>query len=81
MSQPAIARLERAGSNPRTATLAAVLQATGRRLTVAKAEPPVDLIQLDRHLAMTPADRLRTHHAAARNLSALRRTARRAGSG
>jgi transcriptional regulator with XRE-family HTH domain len=78
MSQPEIARLERPGANPRAETLARVLEATGHRLEVGPiAAPAVDLAQLDRHLAMTPAERLRAHDAAARSVGALRRGARR----
>lgn len=37
----------------------------------------VDTAQLDRHLAMTPAERLRAHREAARNLGRLLKRARR----
>ena len=72
MSQPVIARLERPGANPRAATLAKVLEAAGHRLTLERAEvPPLDVDQLDRHLAMPPAERLRAHQAAANSVAAL----------
>ncbi len=81
MTQPAIARLERRGANPRAATLTAVLRAAGYRLeprTIDSAA--LDADQLRKHVAMSPAERLRRHHAAANSLRALRHGARRADS-
>jgi uncharacterized protein len=74
MTQPEIARLERPGANPRLSTLAKVLEAGGYEVVVRpRALAAVDLSQIDRHLAMTPAERLRAHAAAARSIASLRR--------
>lgn len=73
MTQPAIARLERAGANPTLATLANVIAATGHRLVIA-AEPhraSFDEGQLLERLAMTPAERLASFTASSRNLGRL----------
>jgi transcriptional regulator with XRE-family HTH domain len=79
VSQSAIARLERGGSNPTIATLDKVIRASGHRLILA-AEPvsaSFDEPQLRERLAMTPAQRLATFNASSRNLGELRRRARR----
>ena len=81
LTQSAVARLERGGSNPTIATLANVIAATGHRLTLA-AEPlraSFDDQQLLERLAMTPAGRLANFTASSRNLGAMVRRARRAG--
>jgi transcriptional regulator with XRE-family HTH domain len=81
LTQSAVARLERGGSNPTIATLANVIAATGHRLVLA-VEPPrvaVDEQQLLERLAMTPAERLANFTASSRNLGAMVRRARRAG--
>jgi transcriptional regulator with XRE-family HTH domain len=61
MSQAAIAKLERPGSNPTVDTLDDVLWATGRRLDLAA--PPrrsgVDESLIRQQLELTPAQRLR----------------------
>ena len=79
MSQSAIARLERPGANPTVATLANVIAATGRRLSLA-ADPhraSFDEPQLLERLAMTPAQRLATFTASSENLARMARSARR----
>jgi transcriptional regulator with XRE-family HTH domain len=81
LTQSAVARLERGGSNPTIATLANVLAATGQRLIIA-AEPArasFDERQLLERLAMTPAERLANFTASSRNLGTMVRRARRAG--
>ncbi len=79
LSQSAIARLERGGSNPTVATLANVIAATGHRLALAA--PPhrasFDEGQLRERLAMTPAQRLANFTASSRSLGAMARRARR----
>jgi transcriptional regulator with XRE-family HTH domain len=60
ISQPALARMERPGSNPAVGTLSHVLRATGHRLelSAAPAEPSVDETLIAQHLRLTPAQRL-----------------------
>jgi len=80
LTQSAVARLERGGSNPTVATLDNVIAATGQRLILA-AEPArasFDERQLVERLAMTPAERLANFTASSRNLDATVRRARRA---
>jgi transcriptional regulator with XRE-family HTH domain len=81
LSQSAIARLERGGSNPTIATLANVIAATGHRLTLAAPphRPSFDEGQLRERLAMTPAERLANFTASSRSLDAMVRRARRVG--
>lgn len=61
-SQPVIARLERAGSNPTFDTVARALAATGHRIQL-RAQPvglaSVDEDLIRRQLALSPADRIR----------------------
>ena len=76
-TQSAVARLEMVGSNPRVSTLERAIEALGRRLDLQAVERDVDLTQIDRHLAMTPAQRLRSHEDSARNLGRLLASARR----
>jgi transcriptional regulator with XRE-family HTH domain len=79
LSQSAIARLERAGSNPTIATLANVIAATGHRLSLS-AEPhraSFEAGQLRERLAMTPAQRLANFTASSHSLGAMARRARR----
>ena len=79
LTQSAIARLERGGSNPTIATLANVIAATGHRLTFA-AEPQrasFDEEQLRERLAMTPAQRLANFTASSRSLDTMAQRARR----
>jgi transcriptional regulator with XRE-family HTH domain len=57
LSQPAVARLERPGSNPTIATLDRVLRASGRRLELSGApSAPLDEGQIRSRLALTPAE-------------------------
>jgi transcriptional regulator with XRE-family HTH domain len=78
-TQSAIARLERADSNPTVGTLEAALGAAGRRLEITSpARPPdVDEAQIREFLRLTPAERLRYHDASRRSTAALVRAARR----
>jgi transcriptional regulator with XRE-family HTH domain len=82
LSQSAIARLERGGSNPTIATLANVIAATGHRLTLgASQRASFDEGQLRERLAMTPAERLANFTASSRNLGAIAQRARRISDG
>jgi transcriptional regulator with XRE-family HTH domain len=83
LSQSAIARLERGGSNPTIATLANVIAATGHRLTLGAAarRASFDEEQLRERLAMTPAERLANFTASSRNLAAMAQRARRIDAG
>ena len=76
-TQSAVARLEMVGANPRISTLERAIEALGRRLELQAVQPDVDLTQIDRHLAMTPAQRLRSHEDSARDLGRLLASARR----
>ncbi len=79
LTQSAIARLERNGSNPTIATLANVVAATGHQLTLAALphRASFDERQLRERLAMTPAQRLANFTASSQNLGAMARRARR----
>jgi transcriptional regulator with XRE-family HTH domain len=83
LSQSAIARLERGGSNPTIATLASVIAATGHRLSLSA--PPhrasFDEGQLRERLAMSPAQRLANFTASSHNLGAMAHRARRISDG
>jgi transcriptional regulator with XRE-family HTH domain len=83
LSQSAIARLERGGSNPTIATLANVIAATGHQLTLSAAShrASFDEGQLRERLAMTPAQRLANFTASSRNMGAMAHRARRIGNG
>jgi transcriptional regulator with XRE-family HTH domain len=78
-SQSVVARLERAGANPRYATLDRALRATGHRLEAGAPEHDgdVDESQLRERLRLTPAERLAAFQASHRALARLTRTARR----
>jgi transcriptional regulator with XRE-family HTH domain len=81
LTQSAVARLERGGSNPTVATLARAIAATGHRL-VLDAHPhraSFDEGQLRERLALTPAQRLANFTASSRNLGAMARRAKRIG--
>jgi transcriptional regulator with XRE-family HTH domain len=83
-TQPVVARLENADSNPTLATLERALEAAGYELelrAVPKQRPGVDESQLLERLAWTPAERLAAHTAAQRNLGALLRGVRRGDDG
>jgi UDP-N-acetylglucosamine 1-carboxyvinyltransferase len=81
LSQSAIARLERGGSNPTISTLANVIAATGHRLSLSAQahRASFDEAQLRERLAMSPAQRLATFTASSHNLGAMARRARRIG--
>jgi transcriptional regulator with XRE-family HTH domain len=83
LSQSAIARLERGGSNPTIATLANVIAATGHRLSLSAApdRASFDEAQLRERLAMSPAQRLAHFTASSRNLGAMAQRARRISDG
>lgn len=71
VSQAAIARLERNGSNPTVDTLSRAMAAVGRHLELSASEPrlpDVDEDQIRHHLRMTPAERVRMHTASQANL-------------
>lgn len=61
ISQPALARLERPGSNPAVWTLARVVRATGHRLElrVSPMRSGIDETLIAQHLRLTPQQRLR----------------------
>lgn len=56
--QPSIARIERGVVVPRSATLMAILAATGHRLSVEPAGPPVDTDAINRHRAFSVPRRI-----------------------
>ena len=67
ISQSAIAKLEREGSNPTVETLDRVLRATGHRLQliapawgrpIDEPGPSIDVDLVRRHLELTPAERV-----------------------
>jgi transcriptional regulator with XRE-family HTH domain len=60
ISQPALARLERPGSNPAVSTLGRVLRATGNRLELRTRpmSPSIDDTLIAQHLRLTPQQRL-----------------------
>jgi transcriptional regulator with XRE-family HTH domain len=61
VSQAAVAKLEREGSNPTVRTLDRALRATGHKLTLdaPKRASGVDASLIRRHLELTPAQRIR----------------------
>ncbi|MGH2911613.1 MAG: helix-turn-helix domain-containing protein [Solirubrobacteraceae bacterium] len=74
VSQAAIAKLERSGSNPTVDTLDNVLWATGHRLTLGAStwRPGVDESLIRQQLELSPAERIRgieTMYAEARTLA------------
>src|SRR5688572_26351851 len=59
VTQPVVARLERAGANPRLATLERVVAATGRTLEISLAPDfGIDEAMIAADLKRTPAERL-----------------------
>jgi transcriptional regulator with XRE-family HTH domain len=83
ISQAAVARWERPGSNPTFATLSDALSATGHQLEigVARRPPSVDESQVIERLALTPAERLATFSASQRNMRRMLAKARRVDGG
>lgn len=81
IAQSQVARLEAEGANPTLHTLGRVMAATGHRLVLAREPrrrlPDVDEGQLRRHLAMSPAERLRIHDISRRNVMEMVAGARR----
>jgi transcriptional regulator with XRE-family HTH domain len=79
-SQAAVARLERPGANPRLATLARAVAATGKqlRLDVRRPTGGVDEAQIARQLRLTPAERAAAHDSAYAGSAELVRRSRRA---
>jgi transcriptional regulator with XRE-family HTH domain len=73
VSQAAIAKMERPGSNPTVRTLDDALRATGRRLTLDAPEwrTGVDESLIRQQLAITPAERIRQLDRQAREMRAL----------
>ena len=78
VTQPTIAALERAGSNPRFETIRRTLLATGHDLTTASRPlPAVDESQISERLRLTPQARLTTFEQSQRGLTAFVAQARR----
>ena len=75
-TQSAVARLEARGANPRMRTIEEAVRASGRQLEMASKLPDVDEHQILRHLALSPADRLRTFETSRENLRDLLHKAR-----
>jgi transcriptional regulator with XRE-family HTH domain len=75
VSQPVIARLESRDSNPTWNTFLRVIQATGHTVGLHPRQasgPGLDLSQIRRRLALTPAERLQLFQASQRELTRLR---------
>jgi transcriptional regulator with XRE-family HTH domain len=79
LTQPAVAKLERADANPTVATLDRALRATGRRLALVSDPPDVDETQIVERLRLSPAERLAAFQSSQRKLARLVQGARRAG--
>ncbi len=79
-TQPVVARLEQAGTNPTFATIERALHAAGHRLELrAMPEPAaVDESQIVERLRLTPAERLAAFTASRESLRSLRSRVRRA---
>lgn len=60
VTQPVVARLERAGANPKVSTLAEIASATGHSLRLELDSPSgIDESMISADLALTPDERLR----------------------
>lgn len=70
-TQSAVSRWERGHDEPRLSTLGAIVRACGHSLSLA-VDDGVDRAQIREHLAMSPADRLRS----VANVSRMRAVAR-----
>jgi transcriptional regulator with XRE-family HTH domain len=82
VSQPVIARLESSDSNPTWNSLVRALRATGHTVSLQQQQGPavgLDLSQLRRRLALTPAERLQLFQSSHRELTRLRSRAKRSG--
>ena len=79
MTQPAIARLEKSGANPRLQTLIRAVNATGHTLdaTLAPRKPEIDETLVIASLRESPAERLRNHNRYYANLKRMVAAARR----
>ena len=80
VAQPVIARLESSDSNPTWNTFARALRATGHTVSLERRRPSavgLDLSQLRRRLALSPAERLQLFQASQRELTRLRSRATR----
>ena len=80
VSQPVIARLESSDSNPTWSTFARALQVTGHTVSIARHRASaiqLDLSQLRRRLALTPAERLQLFQSSQRELTRLQSRATR----
>lgn len=80
VSQAAMARLERAGSNPTVRTLERVLRATGRELELrlARPRPSVDESLLREALGISPEERIAAAERLAGEAEAIAAAGRRA---
>lgn len=78
-TQSAIARVERAGSNPTVDYLTRVVEAAGSRLRLDLDDRPeqLDEGQVREFMRRTPAERLRVHDASRQNVVAFAKAARR----
>ncbi len=72
-TQSAVARLERAGSNPRIETVERALLAAGHLLSLSskKPKPGIDESLIARQLRLTPEERLRSFEASYRDVRKL----------
>ena len=72
-TQSAVARLERAGSNPRLHTIERALRATGHSLSIDSTRPSssVDVTLISRQLGLSPEERLRAFEASYRDVRKL----------
>ena len=78
VTQPTVAALERASSNPRLATLERVLRAAGSELSAtSRPLPPIDETQIRERLRLSPAERLRVFERSQAQLTRLVHGARR----
>jgi transcriptional regulator with XRE-family HTH domain len=83
ITQAAVARLERPGTNPTFRTLERALQATGQRLELRSSARPssVDETLVASYLRLSPAERLRAFQSSHASVQRLRDLARETGNG
>jgi transcriptional regulator with XRE-family HTH domain len=78
VQQPVVARLERARSDPRFSTVVRALEAAGQGIyAAARGGAQVDEAQIEAHLRLSPADRLRLFERSYANVRGLVARARR----